>query len=1334
MRLGKTRYWTTGTKRTDEKTLVRGTQPQEKEASLVTGIDGIKNAIEAKPDLILRAMAQQLGATIRKPRKIKSLPKKGGQASLEEINPTFGKDDYKNRHLIGDHLWKLFIEKYKGRIDEREEKKQWDAKVHPYARTEPETKKTNNQKGAPLLEDGNACHLAKGTLSSGKKKDHFWATNKDNIPNHKQIAQNIWDHIFKQEINHYDKGEKQFILRKKAGEATQQGYIEARAKAINHSVHDPRQNDPKRIKYDNIDATVKEAYFKSDIVQSIHASVIDKLNIVSEKDKPDFTEFASSFFGKKLHEHFKTLEDSGALKDISKEHLWALHNIMRTYYQKISRSSRYKRAVLNKDYMKISQILPKNKDALLGERGIMTAKERNKDISRYIRLGKMIIHAADIDTNSQNPQESFDERLDFLATSLGQTEIKTNESFVRFWRNTTALTHLTLSSWLNRKEPLEDHRHYDLFSDGDENTSVKSAVETLEKTQYNKFIAIVFGQKAFDKKSETPNKKSRASLFEVADDKAAQQSLWSYVQLGKRMRNMVNHFNSLNNIIFNIKGDLLKSECLDDLTPNIIHESDKERYKKLLEFDFAVRKQAILDDFNKLKIKSYIKEGRLTPEFGQSLTPKSGLGTDESFALKLVKPSFMKSISYLKKHDNSKMEITNLELTNEKITEPSKNAAAVYLLRKLYEHGFHEWLLKRTDEDRKKDIEKAIKARKKLSTDHAEGEGLFYKEVETAINVLDFKSYDYKAIFAELSRASMQIGDARRQYNLPPTEAKRRSTWVESFKQEFFSQLFLTYLDENKLEWVYKDLQPNHEDFPQDDFGDGDFKNLDTPFNAQEDWMEQFYAWLYLLPIEDAAKLQHQLLKSIALEPKADTHNIHNKAPYSSEDIRAILVKIDFLISLYLQTQTAGFNGQEHEAFLLENKTPFYRDQDQFNKLMNHDNHEVTLAKMNRGLRKMLRFNSVEILCSIFKKHAITQEEFDKDSAEEEISKAMTALHKLRKEIKECSAKDKTDDLAAKADKYRELAEKVTLHDQRKRSVRLDDFIRVSELLMRITGRLVDYSAMWERDTFAAYLGYLYSKDASKFTIDIPNRGAQDYNSKVTISYDNNKIATWTGKYGFDFWLSKISEYIDDSTLLHYFYKAEKPNPKDRERGKNGNYKSKFGVGRKQIRDDFAHYNVLAPCCKASSKGSNTRKQCNQPKLNYRINAIRSLMSYDRKLKNAVVTSIKNILDEAGFALEWNFDRDRLKEAYITPKVETHLTMLKGKDKEQQLSEKHFMMPRHSVRYTSMVKALFEIDTGGLRVKDKKSGRCTGEAHYPKEFRETYKESISQKLLDQQLS
>ena len=1328
MRLGKTKYWTTSTKKIDEKMLVRGTKPPKKDDTLVTGIEEIKIAIEAKPDLVLRVIAQQLDATISKPGKIKNIPKKGAKISPEEINPTFGKDDYKNRHLIGCYLWNLFREKYKGRIDEGEEKEKWNAKVHPYARTEPNTKKTNSQEGASLLEDGNACHLANGMLSSGKKKDHFWATGKDNTPNHKQIAQNIWDHIFKQEINHYDKGEKQFILRKKAGEATQQGYIEARAKAINHSVHDPRQNDPKRIKYDNIDATVKEAYFKSDIVQSIHASVIDKLNIVSEKDKPDFTEFASSFFGKKLHEHFKTLEDSGALKDISKEHLWALHNIMRTYYQKISRSSRYKRAVLNKDYMKISQILPKNKDALLGERGIMTAKERNKDISRYIRLGKMIIHAADIDTNSQNPQESFDERLDFLATSLGQTEIKTNESFVRFWRNTTALTHLTLSSWLNRKEQLENYRHYDLFSDGQQNAtedvSVKSAVETLKKAQYDKFICILFGEREFDKKS-------RASLFEVDDDKAAQQSLWSYVQLGKRMRNMVNHFNSLNNIIFNIKGDLLKSESPDDLTSNIIHKNDKERYTELLEFDFAVRRQAILDDFNKLKIKSYLKEGRLTPEFEQSLTPKSGLGTDESFALKLVKPSFMKSISYLKKHDNSKMEITNLELTNEKITEPSKNAAAVYLLRKLYEHGFHEWLLKRTDEDRKKDIEKAIKARKKLSTDHAEGEGLFYKEVETAINVLDFKSYDYKAIFAELSRASMQIGDARRQYNLPPTEAKRRSTWVESFKQEFFSQLFLTYLDENKLEWVYKDLQPNHEDFPQDDFGDGDFKNLDTPFNAQEDWMEQFYAWLYLLPIEDAAKLQHQLLKSIALEPKADTHNIHNKAPYSSEDIRAILVKIDFLISLYLQTQTAGFKGQEHRAFLIDNKTPFYRDQDQFNELMDYDNHEVTLAKMNRGLRKMLRFNSVEILRSIFKKHAITQEEFDKDT-EEKISMAMTDLHKLRKEIKECSAKDKTDGLAAKADKYRELAEKVTLHDQRKRSVRLDDFIRVSELLMRITGRLVDYSAMWERDTFAAYLGYLYSKDARKFKVYIPNRRAQDYNRKVTISYDNNKIATWTGKSGFELRLSKISQYIDDATLLHSFYKAQKPNPKDHERGKKGNYKSKFWVGRKQIRDDFAHYNVLAPHYKSLSSGSGKGKQRNQPKLNYRINAIRSLMSYDRKLKNAVVTSIKNILDEAGFALEWNFDRDRLKEAYITPKVETHLTMLKGRDKGQKLSKKRFMMPRHSVRYTSMVKALFEMDTGGLRAKS--GGRCTGEAHYPEEFRKIYKEHISQKLLDQQLS
>ena len=64
-----------------------------------------------------------------------------------------------------------------------------------------------------------------------------------------------------------------------------------------------------------------------------------------------------------------------------------------------------------------------------------------------------------------------------------------------------------------------------------------------------------------------------------------------------------------------------------------------------------------------------------------------------------------------------------------------------------------------------------------------------------------------------------------------------------------------------------------------------------------------------------------------------------------------------------------------------------------------------------------------------------------------------------------------------------------------------------------------------------------------------------------------------------------------------------------------------FYSGRKRIRDDFAHFNML---------NGNRHKN-----FNYLVNSVRSLLAYDRKMKNAVSESIAGILQDEGLIIQW---------------------------------------------------------------------------------------------------
>jgi hypothetical protein len=103
-----------------------------------------------------------------------------------------------------------------------------------------------------------------------------------------------------------------------------------------------------------------------------------------------------------------------------------------------------------------------------------------------------------------------------------------------------------------------------------------------------------------------------------------------------------------------------------------------------------------------------------------------------------------------------------------------------------------------------------------------------------------------------------------------------------------------------------------------------------------------------------------------------------------------------------------------------------------------------------------------------------------------------------------------------------------------------------------------------------------------------------------------------------------------------------------------------------------------------------------------------------------------------GLEITWELSGDRLKRPAVVPMLETHLTMVKPKEG----FDPRFCLPQASVRFTSMVKALFDFDPGGYRAPLHRDGKLKnrGDLHYPEEFRrviELEKLDVPQSILMQ---
>ena len=184
-------------------------------------------------------------------------------------------------------------------------------------------------------------------------------------------------------------------------------------------------------------------------------------------------------------------------------------------------------------------------------------------------------------------------------------------------------------------------------------------------------------------------------------------------------------------------------------------------------------------------------------------------------------------------------------------------------------------------------------------------------------------------------------------------------------------------------------------------------------------------------------------------------------------------------------------------------------------------------------------------------------------------------------------------------EKYKKVIEKIQDYTQLKNKIEFNDLNLLQSLIFRILHRLAGYTSLWERD--------LQFKLKGEFPED-------KYIDEI-FSFDNNKNEKYKDgsivfKYA-DFLIEKEEEKLGE------VLKKNKRNKRKKE------IVEKDGL---EIRNYIAHFNYLP----------NAEKSILEI-----LEELRELLKHDRKLKNALMKSIKDIFKEYGFIVEFTISHTK---------------------------------------------------------------------------------------------
>lgn len=712
------------------------------------------------------------------------------------------------------------------------------------------------------------------------------------------------------------------------------------------------------------------------------------------------------------------------------------------------------------------------------------------------------------------------------------------------------------------------------------------------------------------------------------------------------LRGLIDGAANLRHAAFHFKG---RGQLLDELAllPKRFPDQAKEAAQRLWQADTAARTDRLKEVLSGAYVEQFLTADQTAQIFA--------LLTQETKA-ELPLPRFSRVLSRAENARRKDQAIKLPKPANRRALEAPARLCQYTVLKLLYERSFRSWLKDRGAEAISGWFNSAVaraseEAKKLRGRDNAAGKKVIAARAShlptppTGGDIIDF--------FFDLSAATASEMRIQRGYESDAQKAREQAEYIDHLLCDVMILSFSAYLSDQGLDWIL-DIKT---DQPLPEQCSSSLNALPTqePHLVAEDWQAALYLLLHLLPVESVGRLLHQLFKwEIAAGRETEL----------TPDDKAHLQQLFATMTLYLDMHDAKFEGGtalvgcEEFRDLFANPTGFDRV---FSQALGV---EKDRRIPRRGLREIMRFGHLPLLKTISGGKKIEDAMIDRlfalEQAKDDATSQIADLQKKREDLHGRWVKAKHLD-EADLREYCETLAIISQHRQDSNFVNLVDHVRAHRMILAVLGRLVDYAGLFERDLYFVTLALLHRckfrlrpEDIFEVSEDVKKNGLKDfYNGQIIFALRKHK---------------KNCSHADDilKQLAAYFPKV---------------WEKKNAIT--QIRNNLAHLNML-------------QGDALTPSLTNWINQTRKLMTYDRKLKNAVSKSVIDLMAREGIELCWKMaifpDAHNLIDATLSSRRATHLggkrlTLVgKGSERKKVLLEESL----HSAGSIAMAAVAFD--------------------------------------------
>jgi hypothetical protein len=704
------------------------------------------------------------------------------------------------------------------------------------------------------------------------------------------------------------------------------------------------------------------------------------------------------------------------------------------------------------------------------------------------------------------------------------------------------------------------------------------------------------------------------------------------------LRGLIEGAANLRHAVFHFKG---RGQLLDELTelPRRFPAPVREAAQRLWQADAADRTAGLKTALRGAHVEHFLMPDQAAQVFGL-------LGEDVPAELPLPRVSRV-----LNRAENAWAKDKTIGLpkpANRRALEAPARLCQYTLLKLIYERPYRSWLKGQSAEVISGWIDHAVaRATQAAKAMNAKGDETGRKVI--AARAADLPKppagADITDFFFDLSAATASEMRVQRGYESDSEKAREQAEYIDHLLCDVVILSFSQYLSEQKLNWALElkdDQTPSeHPTCSLDDL------QTPEPHLGAEEWQAALYLTLHLLPVEPVGRLLHQLFKwkiTAGREAKLG----------KEEDER--LQRLFATMTLYLDMHDAKFEGgspfAEHNSV-----QDLFESAHGFNRVFPQDlSPEIDRRIPRRGLREIMRFGHMPLLKMIAGGTKIDDATIDRvfalESQQEDAPSQIAVLQERREKLHDQWVGEKHLG-EAELREYCEILSKVSKYRQDSNFANLVDHVRAHRIIMAVLGRLVDYVGLFERDLYFTTLALLYRQGLRPESL---------FDEKGLKDLLNGQIIFALRAYKKD---SPQAEEIRKELAQHFTEVWVDRNPST------------------NIRNNLAHLNML--------QGNDLA-----PRLTHWINRTRQLMTYDRKLKNAVSKSVIELMAREGIELRWEMKIDGqahdLANADLSSRRAKHLggkqlTLTDAGPKRRRV----FLEERlHSDGYVAMIAAAFD--------------------------------------------